>query len=264
MSKASPEVMGVRLEDLDDPIQVALQTYVEHADERIAFGDIAAASQLVITPTKPNSARASTSVSFRGEEVATLWVIAFARGDATGDETHGHSLNDLTIVGRPQLPRFVPRNKRGVPGEADIESEVHLTLLSQNASASNAPRLFAGHLRMLGITDETQVTDIGYVGQDRDTFREVMRGARRGSPTATLTTGRTDMLHIPNDANWGEVFGSPHAIAYDDSICGNGLQVCGFVGLTSAVKARMQADIALCFGAEEPELTTTAQEAVLG
>lgn len=250
----SKEVLGISLAELEEPIQVALRAYSEQSDGRIVFEDVPAASQLELTPTKPNSARASTTVNYLGNQVAKLWVIAFAPGDATGDETHGHTLADLQMGTYPALPRFVPRDKRGVPNEPDTGSEIHLTLMTQNANTSSSPRMFAGHLRMLGIVNEDQVTDIGYIGQDRNTFRDIMRGLDTSRPKATLTTGRHNMLRFNEKHSWGEVFGSPHAIYNSGEVMSHGLQVCGFIGLNGETD-RLHADIALNLGAIEPELS---------
>lgn len=208
----SKEIRGVRLDSLRDPIHVALRTYEEISKGDLSF-DKPTASNLDLTPTKPNSARSETEARFRGNLIGSLFVIAFKPGDGTGSEAD-RRLENLRL--NPEYPRgvqVVPRNKTGV------HSEGHLTVLTQTTDDANAePELFAGSFDLLGFQG-IKVAKIGELGhpKEQDVF----------TPLTTLTVGYRDAKR----------FGDPHAVY---SSIPASLQVCAFLALTEAVQKQYE------------------------
>jgi hypothetical protein len=204
-------VTGVPLEHFEEPIRVALTYYAERSEGRVAF-DVDAAARLECTPNKPNAARSATTVRHLGESAGQLFVIAFAPGDGTGDES-ARTLASLNTNVYPRTPRVVPRDKSAV------HSEAHLTLASFHADAPQTePQLFAGNQQLLGL-DGTTVVKLSELGQDAAHFQAIMAGERSGPPIATYTTG------FDHDKR----FGDPHAVynAHPEFV-----QVCGFIALS--------------------------------
>lgn len=202
------KLMGVSLEKLEGPIIEALTRYQETADGLVI--DAPSASKLELTPDKPNSARTSTSVSFKGQEVGTLYTIAFKPGDGTGSELD-HKLSDLTVAQPyPRAALVVPRAKTGVREEA------HLTIATHEVDNAHAePSVFDGEFDLLGLKDG-QVVKIGSLGRAEV---EALR------PKTTLTVGRHE----------GKRFGDPHAV-YSGK---EGLiQVCAFLAISDDVHAK--------------------------
>lgn len=209
-----PEIMGVPLSRLEDPIHSAVSIYQRTVADNVLIFDADKACRLTLTPDKPNSARSESDVYFRRQLLGTLFVIAFKPGDGTGSEVT-HKLGDLRV--EPPYPRetkVVPRSKEGV------HSEAHLTILRYGLENAHAyPELFQGTLDELTL-DGGIVRKTHEVGQAIDENIIV--------PVATLTTGYRNRAGYPN----GERFGDPHAIY--NSIR-DYLQVCAFLAISDEI-----------------------------
>jgi hypothetical protein len=207
-----PEVLGISLESLEAPIQHALRSYEELSEGRMAF-DAANASRLVATPDKPNSARGDGLALFENEAIGKLFVIAFAPGDGSGDES-AHKLIDLAVDPTyPRTQRIVPRDKSAA------HSEAHMTILSQQIDSKlREPKLFDGQFDLLGLTSAVSIGRIGTLG----------RAEYLPQPCTTLTVGYSQ----------GERFGDPHAVysARPDIV-----QVCAFLAISPEVHAKKSA-----------------------
>lgn len=201
----SKEVMGVSLSRLEDPIRSALKNY-QSASDGLVF-DTDKACKLASTPDKPNSARSATDVIFQGEQIGTLYVIAFKPGDGTGTEID-YQLENLHVDSPyPRDARIVPRNKTG------IDSEAHMTIVSHNIEDSHAePQPYAGTFDLLGL-DGTRVKKIGRLGHP------VSKGI--ATPVTTFTVGYRG----------GERFGDPHAVFSTIKA----VQVCAFLAISDKV-----------------------------
>jgi hypothetical protein len=187
------EVAGVPLSRLEAPIQTALNEYQAMADNRVQF-QTTAASRLVLTPDKPNSARSETNVTYRNSFVGKLFVIAFKPGDGTGSEKD-RKLYD--IVTYPQFPwdaRIVPRNKTGIYAEGELAILSHAI---DNVHAD--PIMYAGTFDLLTL-DRNLVSKTHELGHPTGTINL--------TPLTTLTTGYT----ITKTGDLGERFGDPHAV----------------------------------------------------
>lgn len=155
-------VSGIELTSITDPVRQALMGYQSWSEHSVQF-DIDKASQLELTPYKPNAARSATTVHYLGEAIATLYVIAFRPGDGTGDES-AYKLADLKTDIYPRNPKVVPRAK-------SVHTEAHLTLASFAVDQPNAdPLLYTGNLAVIGISGITLVP-LGEVGQLRAPFQ---------------------------------------------------------------------------------------------
>ena len=216
MTKAT-RVNGVRLAEFSEPIAHVLNAYSLLSDARIEF-DYIAASQLETTRDKPYSARSNSSIIYDGVNVASLVVLAFGQGDATGDYSTFEP-GELKSGKFPDVSKYTPRTKLGIFAEA------HLTLLSRELGADSPCVLYAGHLGVLGV-DDNAVTEIGYIGQSLPEYSAHMQSCRSARPTTTLTTGYKDDTKQIQLAG-GERFGDPHAI-FNGSTA---IQVCGFIAL---------------------------------
>ncbi len=237
-------VAGVPIRDLEMPIREALSVYQEISDGQVSFDDKRAA-RLGLTPEKPNSARSETDFEYRGSVVGKLFVIAFAPGDGTGDES-AYGLDNLMTDGLPQQPKIVPRSK------AKVHSEGHLAIVSHETDTDRIdPLMFAGSLALLGIEEVTgdtrdEVIEIARIGQPLDQFRDLAWGINPSAyvgmrPTVTFTTGYDKA---------GERFGDPHAVYNDTDI----LQIAAFLSVREEHVGAL--DI---LGATQPHIYDEAQ-----
>lgn len=213
----SKNIEGVKLASLQGPIQAAVTEYEQRSDGRFKF-DSEAASQLQLTPEKSNSARSVSAVSYLGQEIGDMYVIAFKPGDGTGDES-AHKLDDLVISGRyPRAAKIVPRAKTG------IHSEVHMNLVTQKISdAHSEPELFNGTYDLVGLK-RNLVERIGILGVETPVVPSDER-----QPAATLTVG-----YQSGGDTMTERFGDPHAIY---SSAPETIQVCAFLAVKNEVHA---------------------------
>jgi hypothetical protein len=231
------EVSGVSLESLEDPIRDALMAYSTATDGEVWF-EFDAAALLEPTTEKPNSARSVTKVFYGRDVAAPLYVIAFAPEDATGDDKTYKDGQINTGVFLPN-PKYFPRSKAG------IHSEAHLALVAKQIESSNDPVLFAGHLSVLELLNNT-ITETTYVGQESHAFAANMASGRKMKPVTTLTTGFEYAVNNPGSP--GDRFGDPHAILNRT----NALQVCAFIAITNEAAAQ-HLDVLRLLGASKPQ-----------
>lgn len=214
------KVAGVPLSIFEEPIYRALTRYSEITDGRVLFGFLERAVKLELTPDKPNSARSSVPVYHEYEEIATLYTIAFAPHDATGDDKT-FKTEDIATNSFPNDPKYFPRSK------AAAHAEVHLAIASQTMESSEDPVMFAGHLSLIGVVGGKHVIEAGYIGQESHSFASTMRNRHPRNPRVTLTTGyRGEMA---NPGNPGERFGDPHALLNCNE---DVVQVAGFIAIS--------------------------------
>lgn len=207
-------IAGIPIDRFRDPIQKVLETYEEKAGGDLSF-DIVPASNLVLTPEKPNSARSATTANFKGNAVGTLYVIAFKPGDGTGDE-NTYQLQNLEVAeDYPRDARIVPRSKAGV------HSESHLTVVTHTIEDAHAePVIFGGSFDLLGLKGQ-KVVKIGTLGQIDD-------GVAFPKPMATYTTGYKDRV---------ERFADPHSVF---SLLPDRIQVCAFLAISEAINQKYE------------------------
>jgi hypothetical protein len=209
------EVAGVNLTTFEEPIHDALAAYQALTDGRVAF-DLDNAPKLELTPEKPSSARSATAVTHLGETAGTLFVIAFAPFDGTGDES---AIFKSQVRAWPEWlgsvkPKVIPRSK------ARIHSEIQLPLLSQYKDMVGDPALFANHLCLMGITNWGRLYQMGQLGQSLRDFMNAQQSGLRLEPEARYTT--------TTDERYGRI-GDPHAVYNHLS---NSVQVAGFVAIS--------------------------------
>jgi len=217
------EVAGVPLKTFEDPIYHALTRYSEITDGRVLFGFLEKAVKLKLTPDKPNSARSSVPVYHEHHEIGTLYTIAFAPQDTTGDDKTYKS-GDIVTGRFPDDLKYYPRSK------ATVHTEAHLAIASKTMDSTEDPVMFAGHLRLLGLRGGVYLDEIGYVGQESHSFTNTVSYGRPRSPRATLTTGYQGEL--VNPGNPGERFGDPHALLNPKE---GVIQIAGFLAITPEV-----------------------------
>jgi hypothetical protein len=234
-----PQVNEAELAMFEKPIQSALANYEAVTGGNVLF-DISAASHLVLTPDKPNSARSSTQVMHGDDgEAATLTVVAFAPYDATGDDKT-YTADQLETGMFPNHPKYFPRSKKAV------HTEAHMTIASKLAGETHKPVKFAGHLSMIGLVGvgnnrgaKPYMIETGYVGQESHAFSGTMDRTAPRSPRVTYTTGFNAR---------GEHFGDPHALVNDTEYS---LQVCAFLAINAA-QAEGHLNIFRLLGARMP------------
>ncbi|MEO6761246.1 MAG: hypothetical protein ABI220_02600 [Candidatus Saccharimonadales bacterium] len=238
----SKEVSGIPLKNFEDPIRSALINYSELTDGRVVFDHPEQAAKLELTPDKPNSARSIINVLHEHELIGSLFVIAFAPDDATGDNKT-FNLGEVVLPNLRPDTKYLPRSKKGT------YAEVHLALASQaiDLRYGSEPVMYAGHLSLLGLIDENNVGKIGYVGQDPCMFPYNLALSRPLDPLATLTVGnRDEMLH---SEVMGSRFGDPHAVWNNTQA----VQVAGFFSLSSELGPD-HIEVFRQLGAQEPYL----------
>lgn len=242
---SSSEIRGIRLADLQDPIITALGRFADLSDTQVLF-DVDA-GKLQLTPDKPYTARCSSPAYFLDstsqllEPSATLHVLAFAPGDATGAES-SYKLDNINTGRFPREPKYVPRLK------TDMLTEAHLALAAINTEYAHAePTLFAGSLSVLGLSTTRDIdnrrylTQLGYVGQPPEVFADILRDGHCPEPTATLCVGYSDRGMIARR------FGDPHAILSETE---NVLQIAGFLAISNKAPAKHHHVLA-ALGAQE-------------
>lgn len=218
------EVVGVPVASLEETIRYSLQGYSDVSEGTVEF-DLDTASRLELTPDKPNSARSATTVQYLGEAVATLYVIAFAPEDGTGDESY-QKLEKIDTGNYPHAAKVVGRSK------ATTHSEAHLTLLTRQIEDADAePIVFAGNLDLLD-GRFGKVKKLADLGQDQEGYGATLQGESQAVPTSTLTVGYHSALDWQEDSGamwsyWRQRFGEVHAV-YNPH---KELQVCGFIGI---------------------------------
>lgn len=196
--------------------------------------DLDSASELTLTPEKPNSARSESLFKQLGEVAGTLYVIAFKPEDATGDYKSYGQGTLYTGKYRPAA-KYYPRIKSA------IDTEAHLTIASQFVDSETDPVLFAGRLSMLSLRgiSKRQISRIGFVGQNQETFKKYLANPDLAEPTVTLTTGYRGGLKINplSQLKYTDRFGDPHAILNDAEP--PTIQVCGFIGMPKETESPM-------------------------
>lgn len=204
-------VAGIPLESFEVPIRSSLRQYSDMTDGHVQF-DAHRAAQLELTLEGPNSARSVTPVVYDGEEVASLFVIAFAPGDSTGQRT-STPITTREYVSYEAGAAILPQSKNAELAEA------HLTIATASQERPHSdPILFAGNLSLMGM-DEDKISQIGILGQQDHRFVGAAYRRNRPVPTATLTTGSSIS---------GERFGDPHCVYNDWKSL---VQICGFVAI---------------------------------
>jgi len=203
------EVEGIPLSRFEEPARMALSRYQEIADCELEF-DINRACMLISTPEKPNSARSETVATLKGENIGSLFVIAFKQGDGTGSDKDYRIGNIRVASPYPSANLVIPRRKTGV------YEEVHLTIASHEVNNSHAePELFKGTFDLLGIK-KSMIQKIGELGQEFD--------AHVLEPIATYTVGFKNLRR----------FGDPHAVYSSKPE----LQVCAFLAISEEIKKK--------------------------
>lgn len=213
------EVFGVPIESFKEPIEYALDRYQNWSKGQISF-DIDSAVNLAPAPEKPYSAISVSTVRNLGEAAANLYIYALSPLDGNGDFST-YLPGQIGTGVFPDFARFYP-TKRDL-----IDTEVHMTIASQLIESEINPRLFAGHLSVLGV-ENGEIVDAGYLGQSEGFFNQYMK-YRDAPQTATTTTG----FKYWQDPSFkqGERFGDPQAIV---NTTRDTVQVCGFIGITQA------------------------------
>ncbi len=221
-----PEVNGVPLDTLVEPIYSALNRLMEVSDGKFRISGKAktAATKLELTPDKPNSARSTTEFKHLGEVAGKLFIIAFAPGDGTGEESPSLKLRHLNTEPYPALGKIVPRFKFG------IASEVHFPVATARIDSPSSDMFEnTGNLELLGLpTDGNPFGDrigrIGQLGQWEEDFRRIIEG-EVDCPTYPMAT-QTLWYETVNGAT--ERMGEPHAVynGHEDVV-----QVCGFMAI---------------------------------
>ena len=219
--------------NFQDPVRIALANYSERSDGKVSF-DLDTATQLELTPDKPNSARSRSVVEHLGKPVGDLYVIVFDYEDGTGDEST-YRLKDSMMGGFYPLERkVVPRSK------AAVHSEAHLTIASNHPHKPNAdPVMYAGNLEVVGFHNE-RFTRLAHLGQTPGQFKDAELGLATAEPTATFTTG----YRVSN----GERFGDPHSV-FNPRM---NVQICGFIAVSNEM-ADEHASMLVDLGAVEPD-----------
>ncbi len=240
----SAEVVGVPISSLEETIRFGLQGYSDLSEGTVEF-DLYTASKLELTPDKPNSARSATTVKLLGEAVATLYVIAFAPGDGTGDESH-QKLEDTDTGDYPRATKVVGRNK------VSTHSETHLTILARQVEDTDAePIAFAGNLDLLS-GSFGKVNKLAELGQEN--YESVIEGKSFALPRSTLTVGYKGALTWKEGdglwSYWRQRFGEVHAV-YNPH---KELQVCGFISIPAEGCTSKDLNVLRALKTEEPEI----------
>ncbi|MBI4174454.1 MAG: hypothetical protein HY517_02315 [Candidatus Aenigmarchaeota archaeon] len=195
------------------PIREALRAYADMYRGDVKFGDF---HDMQLTPEKPNSARTTVPVAYKGLPPLDMYAIAFLPGDGTGD-TSTYKLDDVFIptwlqyAEKPE--RVIPRSKKG------IACEGFFPLFS---AAAGRNYMFVNCMWELTIADSAGrnvVTHAWWLGSRPDRFK-VLDPAR---PEVYFTTGT---------GKNGERFGDPHAIHYNPNA--EPVQVVGFLAIKDA------------------------------
>lgn len=207
------------LERFVEPIRTALSQYAEISEGRVAFDGDQAALLEPTQPEKPYSARSVSEVSFDGETISNLYVLAFAPLDGTGDDT-SFKLGEVNMGFYEGEIKFLPRSKQ------TVEAETHLTLASADKNnPTGDPILFAGNLRVIGFMgNKRKLSRTAYLGQYTELFLGAMDKVYPAPPEATYTVGYSEKGMTPDQR-----FGDPHAIYNPWK---HVIQVCGFLAIS--------------------------------
>ncbi len=203
------DINELNIIELMGPLRYALSTY---GTKNVEFKNF---PKLVLTPEKPNSARTIVPVYFDNSQVGELYVIAFVRGDGTGDaKTYApdklHIPEKFKYSDKPE--RVIPRAKTGTICEG------FFPLFSITPSGFTA--MYAASLDELSVDDNRLVT-LCRLGLDDERYLNALRGDFVDLPKPQLTVGTHKNKRI----------GDPHAIHYTKTI-EDAVQVVGFLGIS--------------------------------
>lgn len=193
----------------------AYRGHINHGD--FAWG---AFSEFTLTPEKPNTARTTIPLVYKGEERATMNAIVFAPGNGTGD-TSTYQLLDLPIHERSYArERVIPRKK-----VCAMEIFFPLLTITENRAKTHTLHPHLASLEELSIDEERNVVKLWDLGEPRE-FRPSPNSIQ---PQLQFTTG-----HYPS----GKRFGDPHSIFYNpqvaEAFATPPIQVVGFVAIDAA------------------------------
>jgi len=204
-------IHNLDLRSLRKPLEEALSAYA--SDTGLKFQDF---PDLNLTPTKSNSARTIIPVTYSDVSVGELCVIAFVKGDGTGD-SKTYQLKNLIIPSEfyhsEKSERVIPRAKTG------IFCECCLPLFS--ITPQERAVMFAASLEELSLSGN-KVTPLFKIGQTDEDYSKSILGEMSCNPQMYLTIGESPE---------GKRVGDPHSIYYKRST-EDALQVVGFLGVT--------------------------------
>lgn len=226
---SNSEVAGIKLSNLEGPIEEALKAYQE---QTLLDFDIDGAVKLVATPDKPNSARSATDVTFGAAKnpFGKLFVIMFKPGDGSGDES-SFKLEDLIVPDEyPKSSKIVPRvkAKHGAGLHERINHEGALSIAKVKLDSKDDPVLFGGTFDLLGL-DGHVIRKIGELGHETTVKAEEL------TPITTLTVG-----NIGIEGAGIKRFGDPHSVYNADPEHAN---VVAFLGVSDEIVRNRQAGI---------------------
>lgn len=247
LAMSRQEIYGVDLKHIRNAALDALTGYQSYGSRGFEF-DLSGEIEMCPTPDKPNSARFNVPLLEHGIMVATAHVIAFAPGDATGDQS-SHKVSDVDFGDYLPSLALLPRSK------TDKAAEVHLTLASFAIDSSPDPVYYAGSLDLLSLgpvqtdSQKPRLQRIGTLGQPPGSLQTIMADPQLlAGPNATLTCG--------ND-RYGRRFGDPHSVV---STTANTVQVCAFIGLDKNNPGDVNSNIVSFLRAGPPvDLTTISR-----
>jgi hypothetical protein len=214
----SMNINDVNLKKLKEPLGATLSIYCSKLG--VSFQNI---EDFKLTPEKPNSARIVVPVNYYKTSVGEIYVIAFVKGDGTGDEST-YKINDLIIPSEyyhvDKTARVIPRAKN-VISETEFKtpmiSEAFMPLFS--IAPDNHVALFAASLDELTV-DDNKIVPVGRLGLSNENYSKALKGELEVIPKIYTT--------VVTFA--GKSIGDPHSVYYSRDI-DDAVQIVGFLGV---------------------------------
>ena len=221
-------INSIDLKILRKPLEEALYDGYVQTFPGLIFHEF---EDMVLTPEKPNSARTVIPVSYlegphkKEHKIGNMYVIAFARGDGTGDDKT-FKLEDITIPGEyrhnTKPEKVIPRAKTG------IALEGFLPLFS--LTPKEKVLMYTTSLEELGLDENKKLVKLTDLGMHSYWFKEIIREA---SYVKQLYTPRPT-IHYTTYTRASEKIRmvDPHAIHYNSQVADD-MNIGGFLAINS-------------------------------
>ena len=207
------------LKALTEVLDAALKKHVAAFSYFVADLKFKREKPLYLTPEKPYTARTEITVDWFNEPVGIIYALAFAPGDATGDDKT-YSLDQLEI---PERLKFDETPWKILPRKKDCLAEVMIGFGSVYDDTFYDSIISLEELGVDDVKNPKSIKKLNDLGMSKEHY-EMLIGkvdqsfVEGNSPCLDMTVGYT---------RYGKRFGDPHTI-YSNRDLPDAIQLVGF------------------------------------